>query len=941
MPQSIPRSQLPRHTVRARWIPCPHASCHRWFKTASGLKYHKSSIHNYSFDDSSLSEHSAPPRLGEDTIRVFHDKLTGRICDASGHYLDPNTPPPPVSEKRSDDWGPYGDQLRFETVEFIFREAEMSGSKIDKLCHLWQRSINTGSPPFSDHKELYQAIDATCLGDVQWSSFKLRYDGERPADNIPPWMDEAYEFWFRDPRFLVANMLSNPEFDGEMDYVPYQDFTTGDVKRRFENFMSGDWAWMQADKIVQDPSTHGAAFVPIILGSDKMTVSVATGQNDYWPVYLPIGNIHNNVRRAHCNGVELLAFLAIPKAAKKYTNDPAFRHFKKQLFHGAMSRILSSLKTGMTVPQVMKCPDRHFRHVIFGIGPYIADYPEQVLISGIVQNWCGRCIAFPDDLDAGGPPRTLELTRALIEELSVGTIWDEWGTDANIVPFTDDFPRADICQLLVPDILHQLVKGTFKDHLVEWVGKYLEQEYGKAGAKERLADIDRRIAAAPPFPGLRRFPDGRGFSQWTGDDSKALMKVYLSAIEGHVPDDIVWTFRAFLEFCYIVRQNVITDDTLSDLKNALHRFHQHREVFRDLGVRVGGFSLPRQHSLVHYEALIRLFGVPNGLCTSITESKHITAVKKPWRRSSKHKVLGQILRTNSRLSQLAAARADFEARGMLPRSRPRENVPERNLLTAAQNVNTLSTDREGLGNSTRRRGDGLDDGQDDDLMRDEDERAGIVDERPTLAHSDVKLARCYARGRARSVPALAIELGVPGLSRLIGQFLYEQPHKESTSTPHFPVFAGRVKVFHSATATFVSPSDPSGIGSMYDCIFVSTDDTDEGMLSMEVARVLSFFSFVYTNGDTYPCALVHWFDRIADETDELTGMWMVRPSFLEEGSKNLAVIHIDSIVRSAHLLPIFGNERVPPFINFHNSLDIYRSFYINRFADHHAFQLAS
>ena len=34
-----------------------------------------------------------------------------------------------------------------------------------------------------------------------------------------------------------------------------------------------------------------------------------------------------------------------------------------------------------------------------------------------------------------------------------------------------------------------------------------------------------RISAVPPFPGLRRFPDGRDFKQWTGDDSKALMKV--------------------------------------------------------------------------------------------------------------------------------------------------------------------------------------------------------------------------------------------------------------------------------------------------------------------------------------------------------------------------------------------------------------------------------
>jgi hypothetical protein len=53
-------------------------------------------------------------------------------------------------------------------------------------------------------------------------------------------------------------------------------------------------------------------FVPIILGSDKTTVSVATGHNQYWPVYMSIGNIHNNVRRAHRNGLVLLGFLAVP-----------------------------------------------------------------------------------------------------------------------------------------------------------------------------------------------------------------------------------------------------------------------------------------------------------------------------------------------------------------------------------------------------------------------------------------------------------------------------------------------------------------------------------------------------------------------------------------------------------------------------------------------------
>lgn len=54
--------------------------------------------------------------------------------------------------------------------------------------------------------------------------------------------------------------------------------------------------------------------VPIILGSDKTTVSVATGNNEYYPVYISIGNIHNTTRRARRNGVALIGFLAIPKS---------------------------------------------------------------------------------------------------------------------------------------------------------------------------------------------------------------------------------------------------------------------------------------------------------------------------------------------------------------------------------------------------------------------------------------------------------------------------------------------------------------------------------------------------------------------------------------------------------------------------------------------------
>jgi Plavaka transposase len=53
-----------------------------------------------------------------------------------------------------------------------------------------------------------------------------------------------------------------------------------------------------------------------------------------------------------------------------------------------------------------------------------------------------------------------------------------------------DFPWADIHELLAPDILHQLIKGAFKDYLVTWVNEYLVQRYGEARGLETIADID-------------------------------------------------------------------------------------------------------------------------------------------------------------------------------------------------------------------------------------------------------------------------------------------------------------------------------------------------------------------------------------------------------------------------------------------------------------------
>ena len=114
---------------------------------------------------------------------------------------------------------------------------------------LWRSSflqygITDGGAPFINHCELYNTIDSTPLGDVPWQSFSLSYDGQLPEDNIPTWMTDKFDVWFRDPHLIVANILANPDFASDFDLIPFRKFDT-DGNQIWQDFMSGSWAWTQ------------------------------------------------------------------------------------------------------------------------------------------------------------------------------------------------------------------------------------------------------------------------------------------------------------------------------------------------------------------------------------------------------------------------------------------------------------------------------------------------------------------------------------------------------------------------------------------------------------------------------------------------------------------------------------------------------------------------
>ena len=72
------------------------------------------------------------------------------------------------------------------------------------------------------------------------------------------------------------------------------------------------------------------------------------------------------------------------------------------------------------------------------------------------------------------------------------TLRKSYGIAPGATPYTSYFPRADIYELITPDLLHQVIKGVYKDHLVDWVCRYLEYLHGAAGGARVIDEIDRQ-----------------------------------------------------------------------------------------------------------------------------------------------------------------------------------------------------------------------------------------------------------------------------------------------------------------------------------------------------------------------------------------------------------------------------------------------------------------
>jgi hypothetical protein len=90
-----------------------------------------------------------------------------------------------------------------------------------------------------------------------------------------------------------------------MDYAPRKEYDS-QGERVYSEVSTGEWWWT-----TQEELPPGATIAPLIIGSDKTTMTHLSGDRATHPVYMTLGNIHGKIR--YKKGlIALISYLPIP-----------------------------------------------------------------------------------------------------------------------------------------------------------------------------------------------------------------------------------------------------------------------------------------------------------------------------------------------------------------------------------------------------------------------------------------------------------------------------------------------------------------------------------------------------------------------------------------------------------------------------------------------------
>ncbi|KAJ3864827.1 hypothetical protein EV359DRAFT_72791 [Lentinula novae-zelandiae] len=518
---------------------CPY--CGNKFATLQGLRSHTSQV----TASTSYGKHAYVEEVDDDPIDDPVSTYDPRWIYEESYPRPAGTPVRPCQTSfeiyreqqktdGSEPWEPFQSQDEWELARWLM-ESGASQTKIDSF-------LKDVKPDFKNKRTFFQTIDLLPTG-PSFSCTPMEVMGNLKDTNGKN-RTEVLELWHHDILECISELMGNPAFDEKQEYAPrreFQEMKNGvPCNRQYSEMWTANWWW--DDKLPED-----ATVAPIILASDETQLLTFSGDKKAWPVHLSIGNIEKAVRRKPSSRVWVLLGYIPVSGLDCYSEDQR-SDAGCQLFHDCLKKMLLPLIDKGLAPTEMACSDGFIRSVYALLAVYIADYPEQCCIACCKRNSCPQCTVTPKKRGCLEPVSSVyrepvDIINTLVKQ-SQGYNPSKFKI-LNMLPinlFWTDLPLCHIFKSMTPDLLHQMHKGVFADHVSLWAKKSIAN-----GGEE----IDARFRAMLPHPTLRHFKKGISkVTQWTGGEYRSMAKVFLGTLGGATDARVIRVVRAAEDYIY-------------------------------------------------------------------------------------------------------------------------------------------------------------------------------------------------------------------------------------------------------------------------------------------------------------------------------------------------------------------------------------------------------